>query len=153
MRLKLMLLTSLSIFLHKGVAKGQTTDTKFYDVIPIRIREKASVAFIGTFFTERGLSDPYEVGKSRWRLIKGFEINNDFIENLKVKRIELNPSLLTDSLRKKVMEHDLLDGEKYCILLRPQPEKLTYITDGSIAFNYYNHLIGLEEIILIIKLK
>jgi hypothetical protein len=153
MGLKLMLSTSLAIFLCHSVTTRQTMDTKVYNTIPIQIRERASVAFIGTFFTGRGLCEIYDVGKSRWRLIKGFEVSNDLIGDIKAKRIEVYPSLVTDPLRKNVMEHDLLDGAKYCILLKPESEKLSYITDDSISFNYHDHIVTLEEIVLIIKLE
>jgi hypothetical protein len=129
------------------------TDKKIFDNIPIHLREKATVAFIGTFYLSRGASQSYGQGKRRWRLIKGFKIEDDIVGNTKVKEIEIDPNLSNDSTSTQFNAIELIIGERYVVLLNPSAEKLEYIMDNKIPFDYYNHLITKEEIITVVKVK
>lgn len=129
---------------------GQKIDPKIYSSISTQLREKTSVAFIGTFYTGRGPCQTYAVGKRRWRLIKGFKIDDDILGNIKIKEIEISPYLLTDSLE---TNFNLINGGRYCVLLNPSSEMLEYITNNKTSFNHDKHLILNEEIISITKIE
>ena len=126
-------------------------NAKSYGNISTHLKQEASVAFIGVFYAERGPCQMYAEGKRRWRLIKGFKIDQDFIGNIKIDAIEIEPYLL-DNLQKNIDEN-FINGARYRILLKPIAEKFNYITKGAIPFDYNSHLISTKEIIAITKIK
>jgi hypothetical protein len=134
--------------LHHGTNRQE--NIRQYPQSPAR---KATVAFIGTFYISRGSSQSYGEGKRRWRLIKGFKIEDDIEGNIKVKEIEIDPNLSNDSTNNQFAATELIIGERYVVLLNPSSEKLEYIIDNQIPFDYYNHLITKEEIITVVKVK
>jgi hypothetical protein len=152
MGMKATILVTLILFFLSLYTMAQASK-KVFDNIPVQLREKASVAFIGTFYTSRGASQTYAEEKRRWRLIKGFKIEDDVIGNIKVKEIEIDPNLAKDSTRTKFAATELIVGERYCVLLNLSAEKLEYITNSKIPFDYNNHLITKDEIVTIVKVK
>jgi hypothetical protein len=151
MKTTILIASILILSLQYGTA--QSMNKKVFENIPTTLREKATVAFVGTFYTGRGACQTYAEGKRRWRLIKGFKIEDDLIGNIKIKEIEIDPNLANDSINSKIIEIKMMDGDRYCVLLNPSSEKLKYISDNKIPFDFYNHLLSKEEIIAIIKIK
>lgn len=109
--------------------------------------EKKGISFIGSFYKEIGPKQYYEENKTRSRLITGFTVVKDLSQNIKVTKIEFEPSVITQ------LESDLnivfIPGELYKIELQPDKSKQTYITNENIKFDYYKHLISSSEIVSI----
>lgn len=119
-----------------------------------KMHKKASIDFIGTFYTGKGPCQEYAKGKTRWRLINGFKITNDFVGNIKAKEIEITPYMSSDSLSSSLInKFNLIEGEQYRVSLNPLAEKFKFITENNIIFNYYEHLITDKEIIAITKIE
>lgn len=121
---------------------AQTLAKQKIDSLSVLVKNKSTIAFVGTFQTTLSACQLTNKNIRRRRLIKMFNVDYDFIGNLKQKEIEIS----VEASKK------LINENQYLILLNPDSEKLDYFTNESIIFNFYEHIISKKEIIKITKL-
>ncbi len=149
---KIRLLILLMLVLNTKYLKAQKVNLQIFDTVSVDVENQVSVAFIGTFYRVLGPCEPFQTGKTRRRDIYTFKVNNDLIGNIKVDEIEITPFVALDSLSKLPVNLSLIEGRQYRVLLNPEAEKLKFITEGNIKFDYHIHLIVKEEIVAITEI-
>jgi hypothetical protein len=120
------------------------------EAVPAEVRERATVALIGTYYTGRSPCQFLPNGDRRWYLLAGFRIEKLLIGNFLADYVGINQAMLPeDPLVEK--NQDLLPGEKYLVLLRPSAESMKELHKPDPIFAMDNSLHG-EEVVAIIPL-
>jgi hypothetical protein len=121
------------------------------EAIPADVRERATIALIGTYETGRSPCELLPNGTRRWYLLAGFSIEKVLQGQFLASYVGINQAMLPESpLVEK--EKDLLPGQKYLVLLRPTAKSMDELRKPDAIFGVRDSLFG-EEIVAIVPLS
>ncbi len=117
------------------------------DALPASVRDRATVIIAGELTQGRSACIPTDtMGSHRWYRETSLEVQDVLRGKVAARYLQINEAMLPKS---KYVRRNLIDGETYLVLLRPNAESMKIIEDREGIFNYRSAMSG-DEIVAIV---
>ena len=140
-------LLSFLMLLSMTTQNNQNLPEEFYR-LPVETRTKATLIISGTYGRGRTPCFPRPDGTRVWFIDSWFQLHDVYRGEVGDKHIRINAAMLPKT---EFVQQDLKDGQKYLVLLHPQPDNLRSIATKD-GLSFWDSLSG-DEILAIVELN